>query len=105
MVNINFKQLTFVREYLGLSQTELASKVPGLSQSNLSKYEKGIGFISDEVMERIISFMGFPESFYEESISNKVENAHHRKRASLTKKDKTFIETSNKLIGYIIDRM
>ena len=49
---MNPKQLTFVREYRGYSQTELASYIPGLSQSNLSKYEKGIGTLSEEVKQK-----------------------------------------------------
>ena len=40
---MNPKQLTFVREYKGYSQTELSSNIKGLSQSNLSKFEMGVG--------------------------------------------------------------
>lgn len=102
---MNPKQLTFVREYRGYSQTELASYIPGLSQSNLSKYEKGIGTLSEEVKQKIINFLGFPAGFYELEISNNVENAHYRKKAGLNKKQKDYIDKSNKLIGYIIDQM
>ena len=48
-MEINYKQIIFAREYRGYSQTELASKIVGLSQSNLSKYEKGIGPLSTDV--------------------------------------------------------
>lgn len=102
---MNPRQLTFVREYRGYSQTELSSKVKGLSQSNLSKFEKGVGQLSDEVKQRIIDFLGFPKDFYEQSISNNVENAHYRKKLGIGKKEKEYIERSNKLIGYIIDQM
>ena len=102
---MNPRQLTFVREYRGYSQTELSSKVKGLSQSNLSKFEKGVGQLSDEVKQRIIDFLGFPKDFYEQSISNNVENAHYRKKIGIGKKEKEYIERSNKLIGYIIDQM
>jgi|LAHS01.1.fsa_nt_gb Zn-dependent peptidase ImmA (M78 family)/transcriptional regulator with XRE-family HTH domain len=104
-MNINPRQLTFAREYRGYSQTELSSHIEGLSQSNLSKYEKGIGNLSDEVLLRIFSFLGFPEAFFERTISNNVENAHYRKKAGVLKKDRDQIEKSNKLIGYIIDQM
>mgnify|MGYP000008905262 CR=1 FL=1 len=104
-MNMNPRQLIFVREYRGYSQTELSSHIVGLSQSNLSKYEKGIGSLSEEVKQRIIDFLGFPEAFYEQTISNNVENAHYRKKAGVSKKDKEQIERSNKLIGYIIDQM
>lgn len=102
---MNYRQLTFVREYKGYTQTELASYIMGLSQSNLSKFEKGVGQLSDEVKQRIIDFLGFPAGFYEQTISNKVENAEYRKKAGLTKQKKDFIDLSNKLIGYIIDQM
>ncbi len=102
---MNPRQLTFVREYKGYSQTELSSKIQGLSQSNLSKFEKGVGLLSDEVKQRIIDYLGFPKAFYEQKISNNVENAHYRKKLGLGKKEKEYIERSNKLIGYIIDQM
>lgn len=102
---MNPRQLTFVREYRGYSQTELSSNIKGLSQSNLSKFEKGVGQLSDEVKQRIIDFLGFPKAFYEQSISNNVDNAHYRKKLGLGKKEKEYIERSNKLIGYIIDQM
>jgi Zn-dependent peptidase ImmA (M78 family) len=104
-MNINCKQLTFVREYRGYSQTELASKIEGLSQSNLSKFEKGVGYLSSDVMDRMINFLGFPEAFYENIISNKAENAHYRRKKGMTKNERTNIELSNKLIGYIVDQM
>lgn len=104
-MNMNRRQLTFVREYKGYSQTELSSHIQGLSQSNLSKFEKGIGQLSDEVKQRIIDFLGFPKEFYDLSISNQVDHTLYRKKASLTKKTQDEIEQSNKIIGYIIDQM
>jgi Zn-dependent peptidase ImmA (M78 family)/DNA-binding XRE family transcriptional regulator len=102
---MNTKQLTFVREYLGISQTELASKIPGLSQSNLSKFEKGVGPLSEDVINRIIEYLKFPKDFYSLNICNKVENAHYRKKATVGKKEKCKIELYNKILGYIIDEM
>lgn len=104
-MGINYKQLIFAREYRGYSQTELASKIIGLSQSNLSKYEKGVGTLSADVLNRIIDFLGFPLSFYEKKISNIAENAHYRRKKGMTKKERSEIEYSNKLIGYIVDQM
>lgn len=102
---MNPRQLTFVREYRGYSQTELASHIQGLSQSNLSKFEKGVGQLSNEVLQRIVDFLKFPTSFYEKAISNKVDSAHYRKRVGVAKKEKDYIEKSLKLIGYIVDQM
>lgn len=102
---MNHKQLTFAREYRGYNQTELSSKIQGLSQSNLSKFEKGLGPLSDEVIDRIIEFLDFPRSFFNLKINNNTETAHFRKRASITKKERTSIQNSYRLIGHIIDQM
>lgn len=104
-MNINYKQLIFAREYRKLSQTDLASHITGLSQSNLSKFEKGLGSLSDEIVLKIISFLEFPEKFFNKRISNRVENAHYRKKSAITKAIRLDIEYSNKIIGYIIDQM
>lgn len=102
---INYKQLTFAREYRGYSQTDLASRIQGLSQSNLSKYEKGISTLSEDLIKKIIDFLGFPEGFFSKTIYNTVENPHYRKRTTINKKDVTNIESSIKLLGYIVDQM
>ena len=54
---MNHKQLTFAREFKGYSQTELSNKIQGLSQSNLSKFEKGLGVLSEDLQKKIIDFM------------------------------------------------
>jgi Zn-dependent peptidase ImmA (M78 family)/transcriptional regulator with XRE-family HTH domain len=104
-MSFNYRQLIFAREYRGLTQSELAKNIEGLSQSNLSKYEKGFGLLSDEMVLKIINFLGFPVSWLEHNISNLPENAHYRKRTTITKKVKTEIEYSIRLIGYIVDQM
>lgn len=102
---INYRQITFAREYRGYTQTDLSSKIKGLSQSNLSKYERGVGPLSEEIIGKIISFLNFPQDFFEKTISNNAENAHYRRKATVSKSDKLSVEYSNKMIGYIIDQM
>ncbi|AEH02716.1 ImmA/IrrE family metallo-endopeptidase [Lacinutrix sp. 5H-3-7-4] len=104
-MKINHKQLTFAREYRGYSQTDLSSMIDGLSQPNLSKFEKGLSTLSDELLLKIVSFLDFPFEFLSKNISNESNTAHYRKRTTITKKDRTDIEHSYKLIGYIIDEM
>lgn len=104
-MSIVFRQLTFAREFRGLTQTALASKIKGLSQSNLSKFEKGLDTLSEETLERIIDYLDFPIEFFHQKITNNIENAHYRKKASLNKTDRQFIERKNSLIGYIFDRL
>ena len=104
-MEINYKQLIFAREYRKYTQTDLASHITGLSQSNLSKFEKGLGTLSDDIVQKIISFLDFPEKFFIKRISNRVENAHYRKKSAITKATRLDIEYSNKVIGFIIDQM
>lgn len=104
-MKINHKQLIFAREYRGYSQSELSSRIKGLSQPNLSKFEKGIGILSDEVLNSIITFLDFPVDFFQKQIFVKPDNAHYRKKTKITKPERISLENSNKLIGYIIDQM
>lgn len=104
-MEINFRQLTFAREFRGYNQTDLAAQISGLSQSNLSKFEKGISTLSDELLKKIIEFLDFPVGFFSKTISNAVENPHYRKRSTINKKDVTNIESSIRLVGYIVDQM
>ena len=104
-MKFNHAQLTFAREFRALSQTELSKRIKGLSQSNLSKFEKGIESLSKEIIDKLVLELDFPIEFFEKRISNEVENAHYRKRATLTKGERSKLEYGNKLIGYIIDQM
>lgn len=100
---MNNKQLIFAREFRGYSQTELANSIEGLSQSNLSKFEKGFGLLSEEVQKKIISFLNFPEGFYTRKINNVIENANYRKRATVSKSSILVFENKCKIIGYLVD--
>lgn len=104
-MKINHSQFIFAREYRGISQTELSKQIIGLSQSNLSKFEKGFDVLSEAVIESLISFLGFPKSFFEKVINNDIEIAHYRKRSGITKALKTQIESNNKLLGYLVDQL
>lgn len=104
-MNFNHKQLIFAREYRGYSQTELSSKIDGLSQSNLSKFEKGVSVLSEDLIQKVISFLDFPTNFFTQNISNQTETAHFRQRTTMSKKIKTEIDHSYRLIGYLIDQM
>ena len=58
------RQLKFAREYRGYTQISLCKSIKGLSQSNLSKYEKGFeGMIKDEKVEEIMKHLNFPLAF------------------------------------------
>ena len=98
------KQLTFAREYRGFTQKALSDAISGLSQSNLSKYEKGIGTLSDETVNRIMSFLKFPIGFLDLNIWNNVENKDYRRKASkISASDKKKIDRMISLIAYTFD--
>lgn len=102
-ITMNKKQLTFAREFRGFSQTELANSITGLSQSNLSKFEKGFGGLSEEIFKKIIEFLNFPEEFFSRKINNVIENGNYRKKATINKSSILKFENKCRLIGYIID--
>jgi Zn-dependent peptidase ImmA (M78 family) len=104
-MNYNFRQFVFAREYRGYSQTKLASMIRGLSQSNLSNYEKGVDSLSDEKLRDIANVLDFPMDFFSLRINNYVESPHYRRKSGITKQQRTRIEYTDKLIGYIIDQM
>lgn len=107
-MKINHRQIIFAREYRQISQTELSKRIKGLSQSNLSKFEKGFDCLSDDIIEAIIKELNFPKAFFDASVSiyNKSEtNPHYRKKAGLGIGEKNKIDYTCKLIGFVVDNM
>lgn len=102
---MNRQQLVFARELRGYNQSELSSKIQGLSQSNLSKFEKGLGMLSDEVLERITQFLNFPSEFFNRKINSNIENGNYRKRSNISIAATKKFENKCRLIGYLIDEM
>ncbi len=88
-----------------MTQKSLADAIDGLSQSNLSKYENGIDSLSDENVDRIMTYLDFPVEFLNLDIINNVENKHYRKKASITATNKKQIDRSVALIAYCFDWM
>lgn len=65
--------------------------IKGLSQSNLSKFEKGIGPLSEDILREIMAVLGFPREFLEVAIENDFDK-NFRKKANLKASDKCKIE-------------
>lgn len=95
--------MTFAREYRGLSMTALASRVRGLSQPNLSNYERGRGGLSEAIKESIMLELGFPLEFLGLDIGNRIENKHYRKKASISEGARKAIDRRLSLIAYLFD--
>lgn len=102
---MNSKQLTFAREMRGYSQKELASKVEGLTQPNLSKYEKGVGTLSYDLICDTMKVLDFPLSFLDLDISNKVDSKHYRKKASVKAGDRCEIDRFVSIVAYLYDNI
>lgn len=98
------QQLTFAREYRGLTQTELASKINGLSQSNLSRFEKGLDTLSEDLIERIMKVLDFPIGFLDLDIKAQDEG-HYRKKATIKAATRSRIKRFVSIIAYMIDCM
>jgi len=104
-MRVNHNQLIFAREYRGFSQTDLSLHVDGLSQPNLSKFEKGLSTMSMDLLKKVMDYLEFPFDFLSRNISNESETAHFRKRSTITKRDRVRVEQSYRLIGYLVDEM
>lgn len=68
---INPYAFTTVRQYRGYSQSKLCKSIKGLSQSNLSDFEKGKrGKISIEKLKEIMKFLDWPFDFLYKEIES-----------------------------------
>lgn len=64
------KQLKFARECRGYSQSELCKNAKGLSQPNLSRFEKGQINLSEKVKRDTMEFLKWPFYFLYEKVSD-----------------------------------
>lgn len=96
-------QLTFAREYRGYTQKDLVDNIVGLSQSNLSNFEHGLGKLSEHLVKKIMDFLKFPSQFLDLSIVDYVENKHYRTKSTVTVKNKKQIDKFTSLVGYCFD--
>lgn len=63
------KQLKMVREYRQYTQSDLSKNIEGLTQSSISKFEKGLGDIKEEKLKEIMIFFNWPFEFLDKVIS------------------------------------
>ena len=64
------EQLKFVREYRQVTQQELCKQITGLSQSNLSRFEKGLVQISEDKKQEIMKYLEWPFEFLDVRLGN-----------------------------------
>lgn len=85
MAGANPAMLTLVREYRGLTQSELALRA-GLTQGYISKFENGIVLAPRDTLERIAIALDWPVEFFfrtEQVYGFGSACLYHRKQASL----------------------
>lgn len=97
MNSFNPSILKLAREQLGVSQKELALLLK-VQQSAICKYELGTISPSEDVIERMSSLFQYPRDFfYQDNFIADSGLVYHRKRASLSAKDRAKIEAEVRL--------
>ena len=105
-MNVNNKMITIAREVRGMTQMQLSASIPKLSQGNLSKMEKGIIGVTEEVIEKIASALNFPVSFfYEEYTFPPFSNVYYRKLITASVKKMSQLEAIFKTTMFVVDNM
>lgn len=106
METINYKMLVLARESRGLTQTQLSQLIPCLNQGNLSKMEKGILSISEDVLIRVSETLNYPMSFfYKSEPKTPINSFYYRKRLTFPKKELATLEAKMDIVRLNIDEL
>jgi Zn-dependent peptidase ImmA (M78 family) len=104
--NLNPKLVILAREMRGITQKELAQKVPNLTQGNLSRMEKGLLNIPIDTLDQISEQLSFPvKFFYQDDLRNNISNFYYRKRISLPKKVLQITDAKMAIIATCVDNL
>lgn len=102
---INGKSIKLARESRGLSQCKL-SELLGVTQATLSRFEKGVLTVAPEFVSTIAQALNYPASFFEKDIRIAGETSlFYRKRASMTVRDLSILESKISILSKSIDEM
>lgn len=103
---MNPRLVILAREMRGITQKELAQRVPNLSQGNLSRMEKGLLNIPEDTLEKISEELSFPiKFFFQEDLSTNISNFYYRKRISLSKKTLQISDAKMSIISSCVDNL
>ena len=103
---VNFRNLLLARESRGITQTNMAKAIEGLNQGNLSKMEKGLLPISEDILTKIAVFLDYPTSFfYKQSQNRELNSFFYRKRVTISSKAITQLEAKFDLTRIAIDEL
>lgn len=103
---INHCMITLARESRGWTQKELAEKIDGLNQGNLSKIERGLLSATDENLESIASMLNYPINFfYQKEVQTPASAFYYRKRSSVSKKALMQFEATVNIVRMGLDNL
>lgn len=103
MLHVNCKMIELARHTRGVTQSELAQSL-NITQSNLSKIERGDLNVTEATVNQIASLLDFPVSFFCQSeVRTPISNIYFRKRASINQKSLDKIIGDVKIILKCID--
>ena len=98
---MNKNMIVLAREARGLTQLELAEKI-GMSNTSVSKMEKGEINVSDEALDLIASATNFPLTFFEQENEIFPELLVYRKRENVAQKLLTPINAKVNIVKFNI---
>ena len=102
---INGKCIKLARESRGFSQSKL-SELSGITQATLSRFEKGVLTVAPEFVSKIAQALNYPASFFEKDIRIAGETSlFYRKRASMTVRDLSILESRINILSKSIEEM
>lgn len=95
--------IRIARDSRGLSQSNLAELI-GVTQATLSRFEKGVLEVSPVAVENIAKALNYPVSFFSKDIRCAGESSlFYRKRASMTVKNLSVLESKISILSNSID--
>lgn len=97
--------IKIARESRGLSQSRLSEMI-GLTQATLSRFEKGVLDVTSEAIVRISQALNYPVALFEtEMRCVGGSSLFYRKRASMTVKNLSVLESKIGILSHSIDEL
>lgn len=97
--------IRIARESRGLSQSNLSTLI-GVTQATLSRFEKGVLDVTPEALNKIAQSLNYPESFFQRDLSYVGKSSlFYRKRASMTVKQLSILESKISILSKSIDEL
>lgn len=107
MIEYNPDRIRLARESEGYSQNQLAGQLKGVSQSKLNKIENRLALATDEVIEEIACFLGYPISFFkvQSGLTPYIKEYYYRRNLGINIKPKLAFEAQMTIIAENIDTL